>query len=103
MALTESVMTTMNADPTDPDTADGSTPSSSTEGTDSGPAGGRASSDDARRPLEEEAPEADTAEQRADVVQRGDDPLTDADRSAANDADIAEQARVVELDEDDYR
>lgn len=103
MALTESVMTTMNADPTDPGTANGSAPSSSAEGTDSGPAGSRAASDDARRPLEEEAPEADTAEQRADVVQRGDDPLTDADRSAANDADIAEQARVVELDEDDYR
>ena len=50
-----------------------------------------------------EAPEADAAEQHADVAQHRDDPLTDVDPDAANEADLAEQARVVSLDEDDYR
>ncbi|WP_371577055.1 hypothetical protein [Streptomyces sp. NBC_01314] len=50
-----------------------------------------------------EAPEADAAEQRTDVTQNRDDPLTDADPDAANEADLAEQARVVSLDEEDYR
>ncbi|MFI1411323.1 hypothetical protein ACH4Y0_15685 [Streptomyces sp. NPDC020707] len=50
-----------------------------------------------------EAPEADAAEQRTDLAPRRDDPLTDADPDSASEADLAEQARVVELDEDDYR
>ena len=50
-----------------------------------------------------EAPEADAAEQRTDWTQKRDDPMTDADPSAANEADLAEQARVVSLDEEDYR
>jgi hypothetical protein len=53
--------------------------------------------------LGEEAPEADAAEQLAEWRQRHDDPLTRIDPDAANAADAAEQARVVELDEDDYR
>ncbi|MFH8348437.1 hypothetical protein [Streptomyces sp. NPDC018045] len=50
-----------------------------------------------------EAPEADAAEQHADVAPHHDQPLTGIDPSAANEADVAEQARVVDLDEDDYR
>ncbi|MFJ2257941.1 hypothetical protein ACIOKD_06250 [Streptomyces sp. NPDC087844] len=50
-----------------------------------------------------EAPEADAAEQRTDLAPRRDDRLTDADPDNASEGDLAEQARVVELDEDDYR
>ncbi|RLU99367.1 hypothetical protein CTZ27_15645 [Streptomyces griseocarneus] len=50
-----------------------------------------------------EAPEADTAEQHADLAPRRDDPLEHGDPDSADEADRAEQARVVELDEDDYR
>lgn len=52
-----------------------------------------------------EAPRADTAEQQAEVTPDRDDPLTDVgrDRDRANEADLVEQARVVSLDEDDYR
>ncbi len=50
-----------------------------------------------------EAPEVDAAEQQADLAPDRDDPLTDADPGRANEADLAEQARVVSLDEDDYR
>ncbi|MCF3102767.1 hypothetical protein IPZ58_14375 [Streptomyces roseoverticillatus] len=50
-----------------------------------------------------EAPEADAAEQHADLAPRHDDPLGSADPDTANVADVAEQARVVDLDEDDYR
>ncbi|GAA2903353.1 hypothetical protein ACWKT3_29535 [Streptomyces violaceus] len=50
-----------------------------------------------------EAPEVDAAEQQADLAPDRDDPLTDADPGLANEADLAEQARVVSLDEDDYR
>ncbi|MFF1482708.1 hypothetical protein ACFVYD_35075 [Streptomyces sp. NPDC058301] len=53
--------------------------------------------------LDEETPEADAAEQHTDVRQKRDDPLTRADTGVANVADVAEQARVVDLDEDDYR
>ncbi|GAB2816217.1 hypothetical protein GCM10027073_54930 [Streptomyces chlorus] len=61
--------------------------------------------DDAREGLEHgvEAPEADTAEQLADLSPDRDDPLTGADTDRANEADLAEQARIVSLDEDDYR
>ncbi|KUL49334.1 MULTISPECIES: hypothetical protein [unclassified Streptomyces] len=50
-----------------------------------------------------EAPEADTAEQQADLAPSRDDSLKDADPGAASEADLAEQARVVTIDEDDYR
>ncbi|MFD3825114.1 hypothetical protein [Streptomyces sp. NPDC058625] len=62
--------------------------------------------DDAREDLEYgvEAPEADRAEQHAGLAPPDrDEPLTDADADRANEADLAEQARVVSLDEDDYR
>ncbi|MFB7912705.1 hypothetical protein [Streptomyces sp. NPDC056061] len=51
----------------------------------------------------QETPRADAAEQRADLQQRRDAPLTDIDREKVNEADAAEQARVVTQDEEDYR
>ncbi|MEU1037488.1 hypothetical protein ACFYP4_19060 [Streptomyces sp. NPDC005551] len=53
--------------------------------------------------IHEETPEADAAEQHTEVAPSRDEPLTDADPGSANEADLAEQARVVSLDEDDYR
>jgi hypothetical protein len=54
-------------------------------------------------PRDAEAPEADSAEQRAELTPRGDDPLSERDRDGSAEADAAEQARVVALDEEDYR
>ncbi|MEE4546280.1 hypothetical protein V2S66_30505 [Streptomyces sp. V4-01] len=59
---------------------------------------------DAERNLE--APEADSAEQRADLLPQDDEPATAgrADRDGeANPADTAEQRRVAGVDEEDYR
>ncbi|MYW67377.1 hypothetical protein GTY65_25400 [Streptomyces sp. SID8379] len=51
-----------------------------------------------------ELPEADAAEQSADLAPDQDDvPGEEADPDSSNEADRAEQARVVALDEDDYR
>jgi hypothetical protein len=50
-----------------------------------------------------EAPEVDAAEQHTDVAPRRDDPLTGVNPDRANEADLVEQARIVSLDEDDYR
>ncbi|MGP9018744.1 hypothetical protein ACT1U9_10060 [Streptomyces sp. BR1] len=72
----------MPVDPTDPDTFQ--------------------EEDDAAE-LSEETPEADAAEQHTDVRQERDEPVTRVDPDAANEADAVEQARVVALNEDDYR
>ncbi|MFE0251964.1 hypothetical protein [Streptomyces sp. NPDC059010] len=53
--------------------------------------------------IDVEAPVADAAEQHADVRPDRDEPLTGVDQDEANEADLAEQARVVSIDEDDYR
>ncbi|MFF7052011.1 hypothetical protein ACFY94_27035 [Streptomyces griseorubiginosus] len=53
--------------------------------------------------LDVEAPEVDAAEQHTDIAPNRDDPLTGVDPGAASEADLVEQARVVSLDEDDYR
>ncbi|MFI5962474.1 hypothetical protein ACIA8J_09940 [Streptomyces asoensis] len=53
--------------------------------------------------IDVEAPEDDAAEQYADVTPQRDTPLEDVDPARADEADLVEQARVVELDEDDYR
>lgn len=53
--------------------------------------------------LDVEAPEDDAAEQQADVSRDRDDPLTGVDSDRANEADLIEQARVVRIDEEDYR
>ncbi|GGX56741.1 hypothetical protein [Streptomyces minutiscleroticus] len=50
-----------------------------------------------------EAPEADAAEQHTDVAPRQDEPVNASELYDADEADRAEQARVVDLDEDDYR
>lgn len=50
-----------------------------------------------------EAPAADAAEQQADIRPDRDDRLTGANQDRANEADLIEQARVVSIDEDDYR
>ncbi|MFF8830233.1 hypothetical protein [Streptomyces sp. NPDC015131] len=74
----------MTVDPTDPETF-------------------AAENGEATAPEDQEAPEADAAEQHTELRQRSDEPLTRIDPSVANPADAAEQARVVETDEDDYR
>ncbi|MFB6841762.1 hypothetical protein [Streptomyces sp. NPDC056361] len=53
--------------------------------------------------LEQEIPEADAAEQHTELQQREDEPVTHIEHESANEADASEQARVVALDEDDYR
>ncbi|GGL78137.1 hypothetical protein GCM10010129_22250 [Streptomyces fumigatiscleroticus] len=50
-----------------------------------------------------EAPEADAAEQHTEVAPDRDDPLTEVDPDRASEADLLEQARIVSLDDDDYR
>ncbi|GAA4699337.1 hypothetical protein [Streptomyces buecherae] len=50
-----------------------------------------------------EAPEADSAEQRAALAPDRDEQPIDLDPTTANPADVAEQHRIVETDEEDYR
>lgn len=50
-----------------------------------------------------EAPEADAAEQHHDLVPHRDDRRTADEPLEVNEADRAEQARVVEENEEDYR
>ncbi|MYS85956.1 hypothetical protein [Embleya scabrispora] len=50
-----------------------------------------------------EMPEADAAEQHTDVRRDRHDRLTRIHWDAADEADAVDQARVVELDEDEYR
>ncbi|GGX06042.1 hypothetical protein [Streptomyces chryseus] len=75
----------MSVDPTDPETfAEEETP-------------------DEPAVLDNDASEADAAEQRTEWQQAYDDRPTGIDTGEAADADAAEQARVVAVDEDDYR
>ncbi|WP_326598856.1 hypothetical protein [Streptomyces sp. NBC_01803] len=53
--------------------------------------------------LADEAPEADTAEQRLELLQRHDRPLSERGPEDADPADAAEQARVVDPGDDEYR
>ncbi|MEV0963476.1 MULTISPECIES: hypothetical protein [unclassified Streptomyces] len=80
----------MAADPTDPDTF--------TEDDQEAP-----NEREELKGLDEETPEADAAEQHTEVRPVGDEPLTRIDPADANEADALEQARVVALDEEDYR
>ncbi|GAA3857122.1 hypothetical protein GCM10023084_08640 [Streptomyces lacrimifluminis] len=59
--------------------------------------------EDSATEFDVETPEADAADQRRDVTPRHDAPVTGENTDRANEADLAEQARVVTLDEDDYR
>jgi hypothetical protein len=52
--------------------------------------------------LAAETPEADAAEQHTELLQYRDVPITERPPEA-DPADVAEQRRVVKLDEDDYR
>ncbi|KUM92325.1 hypothetical protein AQI88_32225 [Streptomyces cellostaticus] len=52
--------------------------------------------------IDVEAPEGDSVEQNADLAPDHDEPLT-GDPDRGNEADLIEQARVVSIDEDDYR
>ncbi|MEY9929216.1 hypothetical protein ABH926_003856 [Catenulispora sp. GP43] len=53
--------------------------------------------------IDAETPEADAAEQYADLAPQDDEAPGRIDPDAVNEADAVEQARVVALDEDDYR
>ncbi|MEU7040384.1 hypothetical protein AB0A77_04905 [Streptomyces varsoviensis] len=87
----------MPVDPTDPDTFDEDPDSPENADDATGPRGDGASE------IDVEAPEADTAEQRADLTPHRDAPLSGVDTGTADPGDAAEQARVVDTDEDDYR
>lgn len=52
--------------------------------------------------LDLEAPEADAVEQHIELLQHRDIPITERP-TEADPADVADQRRVVKLDEDDYR
>ncbi|ARF75074.1 hypothetical protein ACIOD0_32685 [Kitasatospora albolonga] len=71
----------MTVDPSDPDTFENAEPDTP------GP----------------EAPEADAVEQRTDIRPEDDEEVGNLDLATANEADVAEQRRVIPLDEDDYR
>ncbi|WP_128379574.1 hypothetical protein [Streptomyces cavernae] len=58
----------------------------------------------AEEEIDDEAPEADAAEQHTDLAPPDADyDLLSGDTYSADEADRAEQARFVALDEDDYR
>ncbi|MEE1804403.1 hypothetical protein ACIQVO_22450 [Streptomyces sp. NPDC101062] len=60
--------------------------------------------DDGSAGAADEIPEADAAEQRAEVRRGRDEPLTHIDQDTASEGDAADQARAVDLgDEEDYR
>ncbi|MBW1598776.1 hypothetical protein [Streptomyces sp. JJ38] len=66
--------------------------------------------DDKRRPAAEEpgtetpeAPEADVAEQHTELVEPQEEALPGPTRDDVDPADAADQARVVEMNEDEYR
>jgi hypothetical protein len=50
-----------------------------------------------------ETSEADAAEQHAELLQHRDAPVSERAADSVNPADAAEQARVVEVNEDEYR
>ncbi|MEU9603872.1 hypothetical protein [Streptomyces sp. NPDC048057] len=76
----------MAVDPTEPETTEPETTGPGAEGSGTN-----------------EVPEADAVEQHADLRPEDDGPPPRIDHDAANEADAVEQARVVTLDEDDYR
>ncbi|MEW2626340.1 hypothetical protein [Streptomyces sp. NPDC048106] len=59
--------------------------------------------DDDTPELGVEDPVVDTVEQQADIRPERDDTVTAEKKDRANEADLLEQARVVAIDEDDYR
>ncbi|MFE3603616.1 hypothetical protein ACFXP3_32470 [Streptomyces sp. NPDC059096] len=76
----------MRVDPTDPETFDAEAGNGRSAG------------------AADEVPEADAAEQRTEVGGGRDEPLTHIDPDTASEGDAADQARAVDLgDEEDYR
>ncbi|MBT2208519.1 MULTISPECIES: hypothetical protein [Actinomadura] len=62
--------------------------------------------DDREQPVPDEAPEADTAEQRADLAPGEEEQPREWTAQLpfdADEADAADQRREISLDEDDYR
>ncbi|MDT0265474.1 hypothetical protein RM844_04110 [Streptomyces sp. DSM 44915] len=53
--------------------------------------------------LPEETPREDAAEQRLDLLTSRDTPLTERGVAESDSADVAEQARVVDPGDDEYR
>ena len=77
----------MPVDPTDPDTFDDAYEEEPAPGAETSP----------------EAPEADAAEQHADVLHQREAPLSGPGSDEVDTADALEQSRVVEENEDEYR
>jgi hypothetical protein len=50
-----------------------------------------------------EAPEADAAEQHAELLRQRKNPITDRGVEEVDPGDAAEQSQVVEMNEDEYR
>ncbi|GAA2072342.1 hypothetical protein GCM10009801_24850 [Streptomyces albiaxialis] len=59
--------------------------------------------DEPEEPAGFETPEEDAAEQQKDLLQHRDAPMTDRGLDEVDPADAAEQSRVVEENEDEYR
>ncbi|MEE4594718.1 hypothetical protein V2J94_23005 [Streptomyces sp. DSM 41524] len=76
----------MSIDPSDPDTFEDSVENADETAT-----------------RDVEAPEADAVEQHREVISRRDERPRVAESLEANEADRAEQARIVEENEEDYR
>ncbi|MEU8873523.1 hypothetical protein AB0D24_20550 [Streptomyces javensis] len=76
----------MSIDPTDPDTFEDSVENADETAT-----------------RDVEAPEADAVEQHREVIFRRDERPRADESMEANEADRAEQARIVEENEEDYR
>lgn len=53
--------------------------------------------------IDVETPKHDAVEQQADIAPEEDDELPPGDPTQASEADRIDQARIVSLDEDDYR
>ncbi|MFE2379601.1 hypothetical protein [Streptomyces sp. NPDC059398] len=87
-------------DPRHPGTGTGHTGTADDPAPAAGNAGANGTDEEARP---READPADSAEQRQDLTPQEDDPLTGIDPAKTNEADASEQARVVPVDEDDYR
>ncbi|MEU5398489.1 hypothetical protein ABZ348_04230 [Streptomyces sp. NPDC005963] len=88
----------MAIDPTDPETLyEAEREAAETTGPDA------TDTTDAADITDADVPEADAAEQESEVRPEHDDPVPHIDKDHVNEADAVEQARVVALDEDDYR
>lgn len=86
----------MTADPREPEGLDEFLAQEAEQDEDEASGRGRGSEDP-------EAPEADAVEQRLELLQRRDSPLTGRHHDEVDPADEAEQARVVDPGDEEYR